>query len=86
MVYRGRIKNGVVVFDDPAPLPEGARVDVTLHGDFWQSPSLEELAEQQGVSPIRNIESLFGSWPGETHDGFEDRIDEIRKTGMAEAG
>ena len=28
MVYRGHIKNGVVVFEDPIPLPEGAEVQV----------------------------------------------------------
>lgn len=28
MSYRGHIKNGVVVLDDPAALPEGAAVEV----------------------------------------------------------
>ena len=28
MVYRGHIQNGNVVFDEPAALPEGARVTV----------------------------------------------------------
>ena len=28
MTYRGRVKNGVVVFDEPAALPEGAPVSV----------------------------------------------------------
>jgi hypothetical protein len=28
MVYKGHVKNGVVVFDEPAPLPEGAEVRV----------------------------------------------------------
>jgi len=28
MVYRGRVKNGVVVLDDPTALPEGAEVQV----------------------------------------------------------
>jgi hypothetical protein len=30
MSYRGRIKGGVVVLDDPADLPEGAEVRVDL--------------------------------------------------------
>ena len=29
MIYRGRIKGGVVVFDFPLPLPEGAEVVIT---------------------------------------------------------
>lgn len=28
MTYRGRVKNGVIVLDSPANLPEGAEVDV----------------------------------------------------------
>ena len=30
MTYRGRVKNGVVVFDDRADLPEGAEVSVSV--------------------------------------------------------
>ena len=30
MTYRGRVENGVVVFDSPVNLPEGASVDVIL--------------------------------------------------------
>ncbi len=29
MTYRGRVRNGVIVLDEPAALPEGAEVDVT---------------------------------------------------------
>ena len=28
MMYRGKVKNGVVVLDDPTALPEGAEVSV----------------------------------------------------------
>ena len=28
MTYRGRVKNGVIVLDDPTPLPEGTEVCV----------------------------------------------------------
>ncbi|MHB1035853.1 MAG: hypothetical protein ACYC35_18715 [Pirellulales bacterium] len=30
MVYRGRVKNGVVILDDPVQLPEGTEVEVDL--------------------------------------------------------
>lgn len=46
--------------------------------DFWHSPTLEELAEAQGVTPIADFRILFGTWPGEPDDGFEALIDELR--------
>jgi len=49
--------------------------------DFWQSPTLEELAEAQGVTPIADFRILFGTWPGEPDDGFEALIDELRHPG-----
>ena len=47
--------------------------------DFWESPSLEELAQAQGVKPgpIKASE-IMGTWPGEADDGFEEWIDELR--------
>lgn len=35
------------------------------HASFWQSVSLEELAEQQGVSPVKDINEISSSWPRE---------------------
>ena len=32
MTYRGHVKNGVVILDPPADLPEGAQVEVCLMG------------------------------------------------------
>ena len=32
--------------------------------DFRNSPTIEELAEVQGVKPLQNISDLFGTWPG----------------------
>ena len=46
--------------------------------DFWHSPTLEELAEAQRVTPIADVRILFGTWPGEPDDGFEALIDELR--------
>ena len=48
---------------------------------FWDTASLEELAVSQGVRPMRNVESLFHTWPGEDHDRFEDLVDELRRPG-----
>jgi len=30
MTYRGRVKNGQIMLDEPAPLPEGAQVNVEV--------------------------------------------------------
>ncbi|MGI6353963.1 MAG: hypothetical protein GX937_03970 [Lentisphaerae bacterium] len=46
--------------------------------DFWESPSLEELALRQNVQPLANVRALFGTWPGDDDDGFEASIDELR--------
>jgi len=60
-------------------LPQGA----PLPSDFWQSPTLEQLAEAQGIQPIQDISALFGSWPGEMDDGFEDSILDLRRQSLA---
>ncbi len=32
---------------------------------FWQSISLEELAEQQGVSVVSNLDGITALWPAD---------------------
>ncbi len=51
--------------------------------DFWESPSLEELAARQNVKPITDIQAILGTWPGEVDDGFEEFIDHLRRQNMA---
>ncbi len=63
-------------------LPQGS----PLPSDFWYSPSLDELAEAQGVGPITDIAILFGSWPGELDDGFEEAVQELRRQSLAGGG
>lgn len=55
-------------------LPQGS----PLPFDFWYSPTLDELAAHQNVEPQTNIEVLFGTWPGEPEDGFEQAVNELR--------
>ncbi|MGQ9614612.1 MAG: hypothetical protein ACUVSL_17715 [Chloroflexus sp.] len=52
--------------------------------DFWTSRTIDKLARQQRVQPVDNIESLYGAWLGETDDGFEQFVEELRKWGDAE--
>ena len=45
---------------------------------FWESPTVEELARLQNISPIEDVSVLYGTWPGEPNDRFEEAIDELR--------
>jgi hypothetical protein len=47
--------------------------------NFWQSLSLDALAEAQDIKPMDDITVLFGTWPGDPDDGFEDMIEGLRK-------
>ena len=53
---------------------------------FWESPTLDELAQAQNVQPMTDVRALFGTWPGEAHDGFEVAIDELRHASTSEGG
>ncbi|MBF0112693.1 MAG: hypothetical protein HQK74_08160 [Desulfamplus sp.] len=53
-----------------------------IGGDFWKSPSLEALANAQNVKPIVDVKSLFGTWPGEPDDQFEELVDKLRHSYM----
>jgi hypothetical protein len=51
MVYRGHIKNGVVEFEEPVPLPEGAEVDVIPSEPGNGEQSVEKLPEEEEEIP-----------------------------------
>jgi len=53
-------------------------VGTPLPTDFWTSPTIEELAQAQCVEPLTDVTSLFGTWPGDADDGFEDSIRALR--------
>lgn len=55
-------------------LPQGT----PIARDFWESPTLDELAQAQDVSPMADVRAIFGTWPSETNDDFEETIDELR--------
>lgn len=48
MVYRGRIKGGVVVFDSPGSLPEGVEVRVEIVPAESEGPLLDEQGQTLG--------------------------------------
>ena len=62
------------------PKSEGSANSAPIGGlhSFWSSPTLEALARSQNVEPVANVEELFGTWPGDESDGFEEAIDALR--------
>jgi len=41
--------------------------------------TIEDLARMQGVNPIKDVSALFGTWPGDINDGFEQFVRELRR-------
>ncbi len=52
MTYRGRVKNGVIVLDDSAALPEGTEVEIEpVNGEDERGPTLaERLQDVIGIA------------------------------------
>jgi hypothetical protein len=55
-------------------------------GTFWESPALEELARAQNVQPLTDVQVLFGTWPGDEDDGFEEAVYNLRHAASANSG
>ena len=63
-------------------LPRGTPISRT----FWESPTLDQLARSQQVRPMTDVRRLFGTWPGEENDGFEQAIEALRHPGAKTDG
>jgi len=83
MTFRGHVEKGMVIFEQPLPLPDGTPVLVepmAKAADFWQSYSLDELAQRQGVAAPQSPDELVGGWPtDELNDNFEEALHDWRK-------
>ena len=53
MVYRGRVKNGVVVLDPPSALPEGVEVRVEIVPAESEGPQLDVLWQTLGQKLLK---------------------------------
>lgn len=88
MDFRGIFENGVIRPTEPTPLPDGTVVefhamdqrvvdqDRTLRecdAAARADKSVEQIAAEQGVGPLRSGDDLRGDWPE------EDNIDEFLK-------
>jgi hypothetical protein len=75
----------VDVIEVPSPMNDSGIVQpVDQYGrTFWESPSLRQLAAEQGVEPIRDVRELAGGfWPkDEGPDEFVDWLREQRRRG-----
>ena len=83
MTYLGTIKNGVAVLNPPASLPEGTPVRIQVEAptlQSWSNKSIEELAQEQGVKAVTNLDDLKSDWPeDESIDEFLALIREVRR-------
>lgn len=83
MSMRARMVNGVAVPELPGAIPDGTLVRIEVDnasGDFWKNHTLEDLAREQGVGPIKSADELAGDWPEEDSiDEFLQLIREVRR-------
>ena len=69
MTYRGRVKNGVIVLDPPAQLPEGIEVDISpakqeISGPTWDEVFKDVIGKAEGLptdASINHDHYLYGT-------------------------
>ena len=64
MKYSGKVEHGVVVLDDPAALPDGAKVEVTLIGP----PLINRVGE--GLERLAGLAQALPTDLSEHHDRY----------------
>ncbi len=97
MTYEGHIENGVVVFDRPVALPEGTEVRVEpllpvehretpWQEEFWRNRTLDEVAAEQGMKPVSDLDEALGGWPeDELDDAFEQAVASWREAELEQS-
>jgi len=76
MVYRGHVKNGVVVLDEPAALPEGAEVQITLPRTRIMNKPVTQESEGPAPTLFERLAPVIGAAEGlpsdlaENHDHY----------------
>ncbi len=53
MTYKGKVKGGVVVVDEPGSLPEGAEVRIELTSHPADEPALDEDGQTLGQKLLK---------------------------------
>lgn len=71
MVYRGRVKNGVVVRDEPARLPEGCEVQVQLMAEVPAERAADEIPTlYERLEPVIGAARGLPADLSEQHDHY----------------
>lgn len=65
MVYKGRVKNGAIVLDEPVTLPEGVAVRIEL------AEAADTADEDSGPSFAERYASVIGKAQGLPEDAAE---------------
>jgi hypothetical protein len=60
MTYKGKVKDGVVVVDEPANLPEGAEVRIELTSSGSDEPVLDENGQTLGQKLMKFAGTVKG--------------------------
>ncbi len=74
MTYKGRVKNGVVVVDPPAKLPEGELVEIVLLESTSQQTGRQDPGKPE--TP-RNLYEELGDIVGSIHDLPSDASEQV---------
>jgi len=70
MTYRGHVKNGAVVLDDPVGLPEGAAVAVEVLGSAAEDTDDEGPTLAERLAPIIGKAENLPPDASENHDYY----------------
>jgi len=70
MTYRGYVKNGVVVLDPPADLPEGAEVEVDVVGPRCEAGEAEGPTLYEQYRDVIGIAEGLPSDLARNHDHY----------------
>ncbi len=72
MTYRGRVKGGVVIVDEPAGLPEGAEVRIEIASSGPDEPVLDENGQTLGQKLLKYAGKATGLPPdaSRNHDHY----------------
>jgi len=73
---------GLIAINQMPVLPSKIALRSDNTDDFWHQKSVDELAEEQGVAPIKDLDRLFGCgkdlW--ETDKEWNDYMEQIQAT------
>jgi predicted DNA-binding antitoxin AbrB/MazE fold protein len=91
-VIQAIYEQGVFRPIEPVNLPERTRVELearvvdeaSTSRSFWTPQSLDELAANQGVSPVGDLDEISDLWPAD--DDPDELLDHIRRERDARRG